>query len=121
VTSNRLSIETLIPALVSEFANPPCDTCVVREFHLSPSELRVAAATIRGLDSKGVGRHLCISVKTVEHHLSSIYRKMNVRTRQELAAQVIRHLLSTDPDWLERPQLQPSWTTPVGLPLVIPD
>jgi DNA-binding CsgD family transcriptional regulator len=86
-------IEALISALRNEFRGSS-DPAVDGGFDLTPSELRVTAATIRGLDTKAVSRQLFMSVKTVEHHLTNIYRKMNVRTRQELAAQVIGHLLA---------------------------
>jgi DNA-binding CsgD family transcriptional regulator len=37
-----------------------------------------------------------MSPKTTERHLTNIYRKLDVRTRQELAALVIRHLLRSE-------------------------
>jgi DNA-binding NarL/FixJ family response regulator len=89
-----------IQALIRELADD-LDQEGDREFDsvfaLTPSELRVATATVQGLDTKSVARRLCMSVKTVEHHLTSIYRKANVRTRHELAAKVITNLLPAGP------------------------
>jgi DNA-binding CsgD family transcriptional regulator len=89
-------MQALIREVVHDLENDHDET-IGGAFALSPSELRVASATIRGLDTKSVARRLCISVKTVEHHLTSIYRKADVRTRHELAAKVIAHLVPTGP------------------------
>ena len=38
-----------------------------------------------------------MSPKTVEHHLSSIYRKMDIRSRHELSAVIIDYLVGRLP------------------------
>jgi DNA-binding CsgD family transcriptional regulator len=53
---------------------------------LTPSELRVARLAASGLTNKDIASALFISPKTVEHNLSSVYRKLAVRTRAELAS-----------------------------------
>ena len=53
--------------------------------HLTPSELRVARLAASGMTNKDIASALFISPKTVEHNLSSVYRKLSVRTRAELA------------------------------------
>jgi DNA-binding CsgD family transcriptional regulator len=52
---------------------------------LTPSELRVARLAASGKTNKDIASALFISPKTVEHNLSSVYRKLAVRTRSELA------------------------------------
>lgn len=55
------------------------------ELDLTPSELRVARLAASGMTNKDIASALFISPKTVEHNLSSVYRKLSVRTRAELA------------------------------------
>src|SRR5690349_1360572 len=52
---------------------------------LTGQELRVAAAVAAGATNKAVARELMVSVKTVEFHLSNVYRKLGVSSRVELA------------------------------------
>jgi DNA-binding CsgD family transcriptional regulator len=52
---------------------------------LSPAELRVAVAAAHGASTKEVAAHLFLSPRTVEHHLSSIYAKLGLRSRAALA------------------------------------
>ena len=52
---------------------------------LTAQELRVASAVAQGLTNREVAAQLYVSVKTVEYHLSSAFRKLGVRTRTELA------------------------------------
>ncbi len=53
---------------------------------LSSQETRVALRAARGMSNKEIAAALFLSPKTVERHLSSIYRKRGVRSRTELAA-----------------------------------
>ena len=52
---------------------------------LTASERRVAELIAQGHTNSEVGQDLGVSVKTVETHLSHIYRKLGVRSRLELA------------------------------------
>ena len=52
---------------------------------LTPRELQVAVAVAGGSTNREVGAELFLSPKTVELHLSRIYRKLGVRSRIELA------------------------------------
>lgn len=56
---------------------------------LSPSELRVAMAVARGLTNRQAAIELYLSTKTVDFYLQSIYRKLDVRTRTEMARVVL--------------------------------
>jgi DNA-binding CsgD family transcriptional regulator len=52
---------------------------------LSPRELQVARAAAEGLTNREAGARLFLSEKTVERHLGSVYRKLGLRSRTELA------------------------------------
>jgi len=52
---------------------------------LTPTEHRVAELVAEGLQTKQVAASLFVSQKTVEGHLTHIYRKLGVRSRTELA------------------------------------
>jgi len=57
---------------------------------LTAHEARVAALVARGMTNAEVGAELAVSPKTVEAHLSSIYRKLELRSRTELALHIVR-------------------------------
>jgi DNA-binding CsgD family transcriptional regulator len=52
---------------------------------LTPSERRVAELVAQGKTNKEVAAALFLSARTVEFHLSRIYRKLGMRSRSELA------------------------------------
>jgi len=52
---------------------------------LSPQELQVARIAARGQNNMEVAATLFVSRKTVEAHLTRVYRKLGVRSRTELA------------------------------------
>lgn len=55
------------------------------EGRLTPRELEVALAVADGQTNQQVATSLFLSLKTVEFHLRSIYRKLGIRSRSELA------------------------------------
>jgi DNA-binding CsgD family transcriptional regulator len=55
------------------------------EEELTPQELQVALVVARGATNKEAGAALFLSPKTIETHLGRVYRKLNVRSRTELA------------------------------------
>jgi DNA-binding CsgD family transcriptional regulator len=57
---------------------------------LTPSEERVAALVAEGKANKEVAADLVVSVHTVEAALTSIYRKLGVRSRTEMARELRR-------------------------------
>lgn len=59
---------------------------------LSPAELRVALAVGEGRTNRQAATALALSPKTVDAHLQAIYRKLDLRTRTELALAVRREL-----------------------------
>jgi DNA-binding NarL/FixJ family response regulator len=57
---------------------------------LTPAERRVAEAVAGGRTNREVAEHLFLSVKTVDFHLQSVYRKLELRSRTELAVRLAR-------------------------------
>jgi DNA-binding CsgD family transcriptional regulator len=53
---------------------------------LSAAERSVADLAASGATNKEIAAHLFMSVKTVEAHLSRVYRKLGLHSRTELAA-----------------------------------
>lgn len=64
---------------------------------LTPREHEVVSLICAGLKNKDIGRRLHISETTVRHHLSSIFEKMGVSDRLELAIHAFRHGLAPIP------------------------
>lgn len=59
---------------------------------LTPAELQVVESLTKGLSNPEIGERLFISRRTVATHLSSVFRKLGVSSRTELAALAARHL-----------------------------
>jgi DNA-binding CsgD family transcriptional regulator len=53
---------------------------------LTPSELRVARLAAQGMSNRDIAQALFITTKTVSDHLTSAYRKLNISSRDQLAA-----------------------------------
>src|ERR687888_1410382 len=70
---------------------------------LTPQELQVAVLVARGATNKEAGAALFLSPKTIETHLGRVYRKLNVRSRTELA-----HLLGSEGDLTATAALAPT-------------
>jgi DNA-binding NarL/FixJ family response regulator len=57
-------------------------------WRLTPQELQIAALVTEGKGNKEVAATLFLSVRTVEFHLSRIYRKLAVPNRAALASRL---------------------------------
>ncbi len=57
---------------------------------LTPTEQRVAELVAGGATNRDTAAALFVSVRTVETHVASIYRKLGVRNRTELARRLAR-------------------------------
>lgn len=60
---------------------------------LSDSEKRVAMLAVDGHTNREIGMKLCITVSTVEQHLTRVYRKLGITCRRDLPAEL--HLLGS--------------------------
>ncbi|KJK47212.1 hypothetical protein UK23_21100 [Lentzea aerocolonigenes] len=55
---------------------------------LTGGERRVAELAVQGLTNRQIADGLFVTVRTVESHLSNVYRKLGVQTRADLAARL---------------------------------
>lgn len=67
-----------------------------KKFGLTARELEVVAAIVSGLANRDIAQKFAISEQTVKHHLTSIFDKLGVSNRLELALFAVNHHL-TDP------------------------
>ncbi|EHB55893.1 transcriptional regulator, LuxR family [Mycolicibacterium rhodesiae JS60] len=64
------------------------DAQSVEGLGLTPAEQRVAERAAAGMSNKEIAVDLFIATKTVETNLSSVYRKLNIRSRAQLFARL---------------------------------
>ena len=57
---------------------------------LTARELEVLALLRRGMRNAQIAKRLVVSEKTVDHHVSAVLRKLNVRTRGEASSEALR-------------------------------
>jgi DNA-binding CsgD family transcriptional regulator len=53
---------------------------------LTPQELQIALLLAAGRTTREAAAAIFLSPKTVEYHLHNVYRKLGIRSREELAA-----------------------------------
>jgi DNA-binding NarL/FixJ family response regulator len=64
---------------------------------LSPREREIVAAVARGLSNRDIASATGIAQQTVKNHLSSIFQKLNVHSRVQLAVLALRNGQSDPP------------------------
>src|SRR6266480_285396 len=64
------------------------------KFGLTPRELDIVSAIVAGSSNRTIATQFSISEQTVKNHLSSIFDKMGVSTRLELALKAVKYHLS---------------------------
>ncbi|MDN5683972.1 response regulator transcription factor, partial [Corynebacterium glyciniphilum] len=57
---------------------------------LTTQEEQIAVMAADGSTNRDIARELTLSAKTVEHHLTSCYRKLGIRGRTELSGALQR-------------------------------
>ena len=57
---------------------------------LRPQELQIAILVGKGATNKEIAATLFLSVKTIEFHLTNVYRRLDLRSRAQLAALIAR-------------------------------
>ncbi|HET7842104.1 MAG TPA: response regulator transcription factor [Terriglobia bacterium] len=88
----RESVSNLVNLLRETMAAPSKP----KKFGLTSRELEVVAAIVSGYTNKDIAQKFSISEQTVKHHLTSIFDKLGVANRLELALFAVNNRL-TDP------------------------
>ena len=60
---------------------------------LTPREREVLSLVVEGLPNAAIAARLCITVNTLEHHLTHLYAKLGVASRAQAAVHALRHQL----------------------------
>jgi DNA-binding CsgD family transcriptional regulator len=77
--------------LVLEEPRPGDVTSLILDSHgVTGAQAKVVALVLRGYSTKQIVSQLKISQYTVQEHLSAVFDKLGVRSRQELAAALLR-------------------------------
>src|SRR5262249_34445589 len=87
----RGNVEGLVAALQMAHTMQPEDP--VKKFALTAREMEVLTAIVEGYSNKEIAKRYKISEQTVKHHLSSIFSKVGVSNRLELALFSVHHQL----------------------------
>ena len=92
VDLERLNAGQTLVLVAEKYEAPPLEAVVAGEEQrltewaaLSPREVAVARLAAEGLTNQQIGRRLRVSPHTVNYHLRRIFRKLNLRSRVELA------------------------------------
>lgn len=72
------------------------DAAGERRYGLTPRELEIIAAVVSGSSNRDIATRFSISEQTVKHHLTSIYDKLGVSTRLELALFALKQRILGD-------------------------
>jgi len=65
---------------------------------LTPSERRVAELAAEGLGNRAAAEQLFVTIKTVEVHLTSVYRRVGITDRNQTHA-LLDASVSAQPCW----------------------
>jgi len=77
--------------LILEEPGPGELTSLILTSHgVTGAQARVVALVLRGYSTKQIARQLAISQYTIQEHLRAVFDKLGVRSRQELAAALMR-------------------------------
>jgi DNA-binding NarL/FixJ family response regulator len=86
----RESVAELVLCLRQSAVVPPP---VKKAFRLTPRELQIISTVVAGYQNKEIAQQFSISEDTVKHHLSSVFDKLGVSNRLELALFAINQRL----------------------------
>ena len=90
--SLSLFASTLLHSFSPEVISPLTTTSsAIQVEPLSPQELRVLRLLVAGLSNADIAKELVVSTNTIKTHVKSIYRKLNVNSREE-AREMAREL-----------------------------
>jgi DNA-binding NarL/FixJ family response regulator len=92
----RDNVADLVQALRTINPRATSDKKKADKFGLTPRELQIVAAIAAGESNKEIAERLGVREHTVKHHLTSIFDKLGVFSRLELAVFAINHGLGRD-------------------------
>jgi two-component system nitrate/nitrite response regulator NarL len=84
------AVSDLVAALRESLPATPSQS-LLRPFNLTPRELDILRAVVEGHANKEVASRLGVTEPTVKHHLTSIFDKVGVSSRLELALFAMHH------------------------------
>jgi DNA-binding NarL/FixJ family response regulator len=93
---DREAVSDLVTALRESrvaAAPPPRATAPERPFNLTTREVEIVRAVVDGDSNKQIASRFGLSEDTVKHHLTSVFDKLGVSTRLELAVFAINHTI----------------------------
>jgi NarL family two-component system response regulator LiaR len=77
--------------VLDRFARPPSEPPEEHALdQLTERELEVLKLAAKGMNNKDIARHLSLSTRTVQAHLSTVFSKMQVGSRTEAVVQALR-------------------------------
>jgi DNA-binding NarL/FixJ family response regulator len=89
----QFSRSSVDPASSATPTSTPGTMTPVNEPELSPRELEVLCLLSTGGSNSQIGKELHLSPRTIEKHVSSLFRKTDVHNRSELVRYAIEHKL----------------------------
>jgi NarL family two-component system response regulator LiaR len=77
--------------VIDRFAHSPSKSPEKRELDpLTERELEILKLAAKGMSNKDIARHLNLSIRTVQAHLSTVFSKMQVGSRTEAVVQALQ-------------------------------
>src|SRR3954468_21598335 len=95
----RPSIAAMMPTPSPTPSSSPAPTTpsAASDLSLSARERQIVAAVARGLSNRDIALEAGIAPQTVKNHLSSIFQKMRVKSRVQLAVLAIQEGIRDQP------------------------
>jgi pimeloyl-ACP methyl ester carboxylesterase/DNA-binding CsgD family transcriptional regulator len=89
--------QAVLDAVLGFLPEPEAESAGVGP-QLTGRELEVAGLIAEGLTNQAIARRLSVAPRTAESHVENIRRKLQVRSRAQIAAWVTEHRLRSSPD-----------------------
>jgi DNA-binding NarL/FixJ family response regulator len=102
-----------VPILIEALRKPPASpkgAAPVKDFGLTPHELKIVQKIANASSNKEMGQELSISERTVKHHLTNIFNKLGISSRVELAVFALKNGLISP----EGSSAKHHWERPAG-------